>query len=121
METDFLLALLKEEDWLKQRAEEVYREREDEIWTSRYTLIEILIVSEREGWDPVEMISGASELLEVRGDIEEVKAASSHMRENGLTPFDALHLAASGEDGIISSESDYDEFSEKIDLDGGQE
>ncbi|MDS0299421.1 hypothetical protein NDI76_11775 [Halogeometricum sp. S1BR25-6] len=36
-ETDFLLALIKDEDWLGEAAETVYREHRDELWTSQFT------------------------------------------------------------------------------------
>jgi len=36
-ETDFLLALIKDEDWLGDAAETVYREHRDELWTSQFT------------------------------------------------------------------------------------
>ena len=38
-ETDFLLALIKDDDWLGDAAESVYRDRRDELWTSQFTLI----------------------------------------------------------------------------------
>ena len=50
-ETDFLLALVKDEDWLGERAEAVYRDHGDDLWTSRLTLVELLLVADREGMD----------------------------------------------------------------------
>ncbi len=47
-ETDFLLALIKDEDWLGDAAESVYHEHQDELWTSRFTLVELLMVAYRE-------------------------------------------------------------------------
>ena len=44
-ETDFLLALIKDEDWLGDAAEAVYRDHQDELWTSQFTLIELLMVA----------------------------------------------------------------------------
>lgn len=38
-ETDFLLALIKDEDWLGDAAAAVYRDHQDELWTSQFTLI----------------------------------------------------------------------------------
>ncbi len=38
-ETDFLLALIKDNDWLGEAAETVYRTRRDELWTSQCTRI----------------------------------------------------------------------------------
>ena len=47
-ETDFLLALIKDEDWLGEAATTVYHEHRDELWTSQFTLIELFMVAHRE-------------------------------------------------------------------------
>lgn len=112
VESDFILALLKEDDWLQENAEKIY-EDEDRLWTSRYTLIELMVVSYREGWDCVNMVANTARLVDVEGDTEEIKAAASYIEEEGFTPFDALHLVASGEDRIVSSEKDYDGYSRR--------
>lgn len=111
VESDFLLALIKDNDWLKESAEEIYRNNE-ELWTSRFTLIELLVVSYREDWNPVRIISNAARLVDIKQDTEDIKAAASYMEEEGFTPFDALHLVASGEEEIVSSDKDYQEHSE---------
>jgi len=116
VETDFIVALIKDSDWLKQSAEKVYEDKKDQLWTSKYTLIELLILSERNEWNPVRIISAATQLVEVDEDTEDVKAAASHMEENDYTPFDALHLVKSGKDKIISSDKDYDQQSERLEL-----
>ena len=116
VETDFIVALIKESDWLKEPAEKVYEENKDSLWTSEYTLIELLILSDREGWNPVKIISAASQLVEVKDEVEDVKAAASHMKENQYTQFDALHLVKSGRDKIVSSDKDYDQHSDRVKL-----
>ncbi len=103
VETDFILALLKDEDWLQESAEEVYN-NEDDLWTSRYTLVEIMVVSYREGWNSTRMVSNAAKLVEVEGDVEDIKAASTLVEEEGFTPFDSLHLVKSGESKMVSSD-----------------
>ncbi|MCX2819406.1 hypothetical protein EGH25_08590 [Haladaptatus sp. F3-133] len=50
-ETDFLLALIKDDDWLSEGAEEVYKENRDRLWTSEYTLVELMVVAYREEKD----------------------------------------------------------------------
>ncbi len=47
-ETDFLLALIKEDDWLSDRTEKIYRENKEEIWRSEYALIGLMMVAYRE-------------------------------------------------------------------------
>lgn len=115
-ETDFLLALIKEEDWLSEPAEKVYEENENELWTSQYTLVELMLVAYREGWNVLRVVAATKELVEVRGDTEDVLAAASYVEDNGFTPFDALHLVKSGEDAVVSSDADYDEFTERVEL-----
>ena len=115
-ETDFLLALIKDDDWLQEAAERVYENRRDELWTERATLIELMLVSYREGWDVLRTVTAARSLVEIRGDTEDILAAASYVEDDGFTPLDALHLVASGDDPIVSSESDYDDYSERIKL-----
>lgn len=115
VETDFILALLKDDDWLQESAEEVYN-HEDDLWTSRYTLVEIMVLSYREGWNSTRMVSNATKLVEVEGGVEDIKAASTFVEEEGFTPFDALHLVKSGESKIVSSDQSYREFSETLDI-----
>lgn len=115
-ETDFLLALIKDDDWLQAAAEQVYESRRDELWTERATLIELMLVSYREGWDVLRTVTAARSLVDIRGDTEDVLAAASYVEDEGFTPLDALHLVASGDDQIVSIESDYDGYSDRIKL-----
>jgi hypothetical protein len=115
-ETDFLLALIKDEDWLGETAETVYREHRDELWTSQFTLIELLLVAYREGRDTERVITNAARLLEVRGDVDTVVAAATYVEDHGFTPFDALHLVESDGDTIVSSDEAYEGFAPRLDL-----
>lgn len=109
-DTDFLLALIKEEDWLSDKAEKVYRERKDEIWTSEVTMMELMMVSYRNDRNVLKTVAEAGRLIEVREDYDSVKKAAIHVTEDGLTPLDAMHLAKSGSSNILSSDKDFDEF-----------
>jgi hypothetical protein len=115
-ETDFVLALIKDDDWLQAAAERVYENRQDELWTERATLIELMLVSYREGWNVLRTVTAARSLVDIRGDTEDILAAASYVEDEGFTPLDALHLVASGNDQIVSSESDYDGYSDRIKL-----
>ncbi|KTG26682.1 PIN domain-containing protein [Haloferax profundi] len=115
-ETDFLLALIKDEDWLGDTAEAVYREHRDDLWTSQFTLIELLVVAYREGRDTERVISNATALLDVRGDVDTVVAAATYVEDHGFTPFDALHLVESDGDTIVSSDETYESFAPRLDL-----
>jgi hypothetical protein len=115
-ETDFVLALIKDDDWLQAAAERVYENRQDELWSERATLIELMLVSYREGWNVLRTVTAARSLVDIRGDTEDILAAASYVEDEGFTPLDALHLVASGNDQIVSSESDYDGYSDRIKL-----
>lgn len=110
-ETDFFLALLKQEDWLKKNAEQIYRIHKDEIWTSTHTLTELMLLAYRDGKDPLEMVERASNLVEVREPqigIGGYLSACYVMKKYGVTPYDALHAIYCGGDMIISSDKKYD-------------
>ncbi|SFS50421.1 type II toxin-antitoxin system VapC family toxin [Halostagnicola kamekurae] len=115
-ETDFLLALIKDDDWLGEAAESVYREHRDELWTSQFTLIELLMVAYREDRDTEHVISNAANLVEVRGDVETVVTAATYVQDHGFTPFDALHLVESNGDTIVSSDETYADVTSRLDL-----
>lgn len=115
-ETDFLLALIKDEDWLGEAAETVYREHREELWTSQFTLIELLLVAYREQRDTERVVTNAANLIEVRGDVETVVAAATYVEDHGFTPFDALHLVESDGDRIVSSDDAYEDVTARLDL-----
>lgn len=115
-ETDFLLALIKPDDWLGERAETLYYEHEAELWTSEFTLIELMLVAYKEDRDVERTVAEAKQLVDIRGDGEAILAAASHVEENDFTPFDALHLVRSEAAPIVTSERDYETFSERVPL-----
>lgn len=118
VETDFILALIKDDDRLREAAEAVYETRGDDLWTARDTLVELMMVAYREGWNVERVVASANALFEVEGDTESVLAAASHVQENGFTPFDTLHLVHSSGSPIVSSDSSYDGFAERVPLEG---
>lgn len=115
-ETDFLLALIKDEDWLGKAAETVYRDHRGELWTSQFTLIELLLVAYREDRDTERVVTNAAKLVDVRGDVDTVVAAATYVEDHGFTPFDALHLVVSNGDTVVSSDETYDGFASRLDL-----
>lgn len=115
-ETDFLLALIKDSDWLGDAAETVYQDNRGELWTSQFTLIELLLVAYREDRDTERVVTNAANLLEVRGDVDTVVAAAAYVEDHGFTPFDALHLIESNSDTIVSSDETYESFTPRLDL-----
>ena len=115
-ETDFLLALIKDEDWLGEAAETVFHDHRSELWTSQFTLTELLLVAYREDRDTERVVTNAANLVEVRGDVDTVVAAATYVEDHGFTPFDALHLTESNGSTIVSSDDAYDSFSPRLDL-----
>lgn len=115
-ETDFLLALVEGTDWLGEAAENVYRDHHDDLRTSSFTLIELLLVAYREDLDTERVIANATDLVDVSGDGEAVVTAATYVEDHGFTPFDALHLVESDGDTIVSSDDAYDGFAPRLDL-----
>lgn len=115
VDTDFIMALIKEDDWLTEAAEKVYTERKDELWTSRYAMLELLLISYRENWKCTEVLANAEQLIEVKCDTEEILTAARKVEEKDLTPFDALHLISANKT-IVSSDKEYDKHTERLKL-----
>ncbi|MFB6100181.1 MAG: type II toxin-antitoxin system VapC family toxin [Candidatus Nanohalobium sp.] len=117
-DTDFILALIKEEDWLKENAEDILAE-EDRIETSYLSILESIMVLKRSGIeDTVEIVKDILDIAElIHVDEETVLKAAIFMEEKDANPFDAFHAALAQERTIISSDSIYDEIGkEKSDL-----
>ncbi len=111
---DFILALIKESDWLKDKSEEIYDKHKSEIWSSQITLQELMLYCYKNKVDPVGTTEESSKLIritEVPMNYEKMLMVSHIMRRYGATPFDAMHAVAAKEDGqIISSDSIYDKI-----------
>jgi len=116
VDLDFILALIKDEDWLSEKAEKVYEENKEELWTSDLTLLELMLVAYREEKDVVTTLVNAEALIEVKGEPDDMLAAANYVEREGFTPFDALHLVRAGDETIVSSDSSYDDFAERLKL-----
>mgnify|MGYP002762561227 FL=1 len=116
VETDFVLALIKDDDWLSEKAEKIYREDREDLWASEYTLLELMLVAYSEDMNVLRVVSETIDLLEVRGDSGRIESAAVYVEEEGLTPFDAVHLASSNGEKIVSSDKSYDKFAERLPL-----
>lgn len=117
METDFLVALVKNDDWLRDDAVDAL-DRHDDIHTSILSYAELLVVfyDDRVGEyeiDPPRVLSNLLELVPIvpRSHENAVLAATEFIDEHGLSPFDALHagLATTRDERVLSTEQDYDE------------
>ncbi|WP_276301392.1 PIN domain-containing protein [Halorussus lipolyticus] len=111
VETDFLLALAKDSDWLQRSAEEALEEHDVE--TSPYSYLELVLARERHKFDYLPLVANLLELVPVRDEEETqivLKAVSYY--DEGMTPFDAFHAATAETRGldVLASEKDYEEI-----------
>ncbi|MDZ7689182.1 MAG: PIN domain-containing protein [Halobacteriales archaeon] len=99
-DTDFWVALLKDEDWLAERAEEVLEEHRDELEVLLVTFVELFLIEERYSFDRERAVTSVLELAEYDGD-EDVLYQASEYIDDGLNTFDAFHAALA--DGVVVS------------------
>ncbi|SDK89729.1 type II toxin-antitoxin system VapC family toxin [Natronorubrum texcoconense] len=111
-DTDFFIALVKDDDWLQCSAAEIALENEGEIYTSRATLLELLMISNRFEFDRMEALAYALELAAVPEDEDVLFQAADYMEQDGLTAFDAYHAAYADEDPIVSSDKSFDDITD---------
>ncbi|WP_336326841.1 type II toxin-antitoxin system VapC family toxin [Halovenus sp. HT40] len=111
-DTDFFIALVKDDDWLQERAATIASENDGDIYTSRATLLELLVISDRFEFDRMEALSYALEIAEVPEDETVLFQAADYMDQYDLTAFDAYHIAYADEEPIISSDNSFDEVTE---------
>ena len=109
VETDFLLALAKDDDWLQERAENVLENQE--IVTSPFAYLEMLIVLKRHQFDYVRLFANLLDVVPAGDEDEQqiVLKAVAYL-EDGMTPFDAFHAATAEtrELPILSSDKAYE-------------
>ncbi|MUV90547.1 PIN domain-containing protein [Halapricum sp. CBA1109] len=111
VETDFLLALAKDSDWLEGSAESALVEYDVE--TSPFSYLELLLARERHEFDYVPLIANLLELVPVGSEAEkQVVLKAVNYYDEGMTPFDAFHAATAETRGtaVLSSERDYDDI-----------
>ncbi|MCA1812988.1 MAG: PIN domain-containing protein [Halobacteriales archaeon] len=109
VDTDFLLALLKPSDGLKEPAQRLAHEHAGTLRSTEANLLELLLVLKSHALDPIEAV------LEVDQDAsfpdrDGAVLAARNIAMHGLTPFDAV-LAAHAEvrgEPLISSDKALD-------------
>ena len=105
-DTDFWVALLKDDDWLAERAQEVLEEHGDELKVSLVTFVELFLIEERYSFDRETAVTSVLELAKYEGD-EDVPYQASEYIDDGLNTFDAFH-AALADDAVVSSDKAFD-------------
>ena len=124
VETDFLLALAKDSDWLQGRAEDALAEYDLE--TSAFSYLELLLARERYEFEYVTLVTNLLELIPVRDEQErQIVLKAVNYYGEGMTPLDAFHAATAEtrQLDVLSSEQDYEDVDVKripLELDGGE-
>ena len=123
VETDFLLALAKDSDWLKDRAEEVVEDHD--VVTSAYSYLEVLLISERHEFDYIKLFSNMLEIAPVETDEErQIVLKAVKYFEEGMTAFDSFHAATAETRGrpVLSSDRAYEDVDpERIPLEPAED
>lgn len=116
VETDFLVALVKNDDWLQDAALQSLDDHDD-VHTSILAYAEVLVLfyDREQGEYEIDAPQAIANLLELVPIVPEhhedaVLAAAAFLDEYELTPFDALHagVVATSEERVLSTEQDYD-------------
>ncbi|MFA1611572.1 PIN domain nuclease [Halobellus rubicundus] len=125
VESDFLFALAKPDDWPKENATAALES--DDVYTSLTAYTEFLVYwyDEESGEytvDIAELIPNLLELVPIRPAEQEdaLLVAVSFIEEYGTTPFDSIHagIAHTNGDTVLSTKQDYDTVGvERVPLD----
>lgn len=123
VETDFLLALAKDSDWLQQSAEEALDEYDVE--TSAFSYLELLLARQRYEFEYVPLVANLLELVPVRDEEErQIVLKAVNYYDEGMTAFDAFHAATAETRtlNVLSSEKDYEDIKvERVPLEPADE
>ncbi len=121
-DSDFFLALLKESDWLKDKAVKIYEKNKGDLYISPFTIIELMIVCTREEIPLKETLQQISRIAGTTFIKWNMYFRACDYIEQGATIFDSLLMAFSKESEIefskeseiISSDKVYEKFGFKV-------
>lgn len=105
---DFWVALLKDDDWLAERAEQRLDEYDGQLEASLATFIELFLIEERYSFDREQAVVAILELADIDVNEDLLFQASEYV-DDGLNTFDAFHAALAG-DAILSSDGAFDDI-----------
>lgn len=97
VETDFLFAVAKPDDWLAEEVEAVLAE--ESVETSLLAYAEFLVATYEEGngfaFEVAQTVANMLELVPIGSERDEavLLAAATYLDDYDCTPFDALHAA----------------------------
>ena len=113
-DSDFFLALMKDSDWLKDKAKATYEKHKGDIYVTPFTVLELMIVCIREGIPVREMLQQISRISMIAFIKWELFFKACDYIDQGATVFDALLMAFAKENEIISSDNIYEKFGFKV-------
>ncbi|MDP3765669.1 MAG: PIN domain-containing protein [Nanoarchaeota archaeon] len=108
-DTDFLIALIKDSDWLKKSALKILKENKGKITTSISVMIELALVCKRLKINVLDAFANIFELVNVNEEEYSIcMQAAVYVEKYNVGVFDSFNAAFCGKDEIISSDSVYD-------------
>ena len=108
-DTDFILALVKDTDWLKENAVTILKDNKSKITTSISVMIEVALMCKKFKVNTINTFAHIFEIIAVDEENYSVcMKASLYIEKYGLNVFDAFHAAFCGDDKIISSDDVYE-------------
>ena len=108
-DTDFLFALVKESDWLKQHASKLLKDYKGRLTSSVSVMIELALLCDRTKRPVLPTFVNILEIVNVDESTHSVcLRAALFIDKYGLNTFDAFHAAYCNGDTIISSDSVYE-------------
>lgn len=118
VETDFLIALAKPDDWLQEQALATLADDSADVHTSLLAYAEFLTQAYEPGegidFDVPQVVANLLEEVPIVPEREEeaALAAATYLEEHSITPFDAFHagLTITNDERIHSSDHIYDEL-----------
>jgi len=113
-DTDFFLALMKDSDWLKEKAKRLYKEHKDNIWITPFTVTEIMIICKREGIPIKQTLLQVARISKITMIPWNYFFRACDYIEKGATIFDSLLMALCEDNTIISSDNVYEKFGFKV-------
>ena len=113
-DSDFFLALMKDSDWLKDKAKATYEKHKGDIYVTPFTVLELMIVCIREGIPVREMLQQISRISMIAFIKWDLFFRACDYIEKGATAFDSILMAFVQENEIISSDNVYEKFGFKV-------
>ena len=113
-DSDFFLALLKDSDWLKERAIKIYSENKDNIYVTPFTVAELMLICVRKEIPLRKTLLHVSRIAFLAFVKWDLFFQAVDYIEQGVSVFDALLMAFVKENEIISSDKIYAKFGFKV-------